>query len=110
MTVTALAAGGSPAAASMLVMQSLGGGMRAGDAEQRAVNTLALGPAGGVVAARRLGSRLGQPSVIYATQLGTRILELDRRCINCIQTFCSSLRSALTGLWDTFRDTHPGQA
>jgi N-methylhydantoinase A len=55
----------------MLVMQSVGGAMEARDAEQRAVNTLASGPAGGVVAARYLGSRLGQPNIICADVGGT---------------------------------------
>jgi N-methylhydantoinase A len=55
----------------MLVMQSVGGSMRAQDAEQRAVNTLASGPAGGVVAARYLGSRLGHGNVISADVGGT---------------------------------------
>jgi N-methylhydantoinase A len=55
----------------LLVMQSVGGSMRAEDAEQRAVNTLASGPAGGVVAARYLGSRLGHANIIGADVGGT---------------------------------------
>src|SRR5947207_9534971 len=55
----------------MLVMQSVGGAMRAADAEERAVNTLASGPAGGVVAARHLGEQLGHDSIICADMGGT---------------------------------------
>ena len=55
----------------MLVMQSVGGAMRAADAEERAVNTLASGPAGGVVAARHLGEQLGHDSIICADVGGT---------------------------------------
>jgi N-methylhydantoinase A len=58
-------------ASPMLVMQSVGGAMRAADAEERAVNTLASGPAGGVVAARHLGEQLGHDSIICADVGGT---------------------------------------
>jgi N-methylhydantoinase A len=53
------------------VMQSMGGAMRADDAESKAVNTLASGPAGGVVAARFLGRLLEQPNIICADVGGT---------------------------------------
>src|SRR5581483_6110297 len=56
---------------SLFVMQSLGGAMRADDAEQRAVNTLVSGPAGGVIAARYLGSKLGHRNIICADVGGT---------------------------------------
>jgi N-methylhydantoinase A len=55
----------------MLVMQSVGGAMRAADADERAVNTLASGPAGGVVAARHLGAQLGHANIICADVGGT---------------------------------------
>jgi N-methylhydantoinase A len=58
-------------ASPMLVMQSVGGAMRAADADERAVNTLASGPAGGVVAARHLGAQLGQGNIICADVGGT---------------------------------------
>jgi N-methylhydantoinase A len=53
------------------IMQSMGGAMRADDAESKAVNTLASGPAGGVVAARFLGRMLEQPNIICADVGGT---------------------------------------
>ncbi|HZQ03085.1 MAG TPA: hydantoinase/oxoprolinase family protein [Gaiellaceae bacterium] len=56
---------------SLFVMQSLGGAMRADDAEQRAVNTLVSGPAGGVIASRYLGSKLGHRNIICADVGGT---------------------------------------
>lgn len=56
---------------SLFVMQSLGGAMRASDAERRAANTLVSGPAGGVVAARFLGDKLEQPNIICADVGGT---------------------------------------
>lgn len=57
--------------APLYVMQSVGGVMQTGDAEQRAVNTLESGPAGGVVAARFLGGTLGHKNVICADVGGT---------------------------------------
>ncbi len=56
---------------SLYVMQSMGGAMRADAAEARAVNTLVSGPAGGVIAARFLGSRLGHSNIICADVGGT---------------------------------------
>jgi N-methylhydantoinase A len=55
----------------MFVMQSMGGAMRTADAERRAANTLVSGPAGGVVAAGFLGSRLRHPNIICADVGGT---------------------------------------
>jgi N-methylhydantoinase A len=55
----------------LYVMQSMGGAMRAADAERRSVNTLASGPAGGVVAACFLGNLLGQKNIIAADVGGT---------------------------------------
>jgi N-methylhydantoinase A len=52
-------------------MQSLGGAMWVADADRRAANTLVSGPAGGVVAARFLGEKLGQPNIICADVGGT---------------------------------------
>ncbi len=58
---------GSP----LLVMQSMGGAMRAADSERRSVNTLASGPAGGIVAAKFLGNLLGHRNIIGADVGGT---------------------------------------
>jgi N-methylhydantoinase A len=55
----------------LFVMQSMGGAMRAADADLRSVNTLASGPAGGVVASKFLGSMLGHPNIICADVGGT---------------------------------------
>ncbi|MBX3597550.1 MAG: hydantoinase/oxoprolinase family protein [Rhizobiaceae bacterium] len=55
----------------LYVMQSMGGSMRAADAERRSVNTLASGPAGGVVATSFLGNLLGQKNIIAADVGGT---------------------------------------
>jgi N-methylhydantoinase A len=55
----------------LYVMQSMGGSMRVGDAERRSVNTLASGPAGGVVATSFLGNLLGQKNIIAADVGGT---------------------------------------
>jgi N-methylhydantoinase A len=56
---------------SLYVMQSMGGSMRAAAAESRAVNTLVSGPAGGVIAARFLGSMLAHRNIICADVGGT---------------------------------------
>lgn len=56
---------------SLYVMQSMGGAMRADAANERAVNTLVSGPAGGVIAARVLGARTGHPNIICADVGGT---------------------------------------
>ena len=58
---------GSP----LYVMQSMGGAMRALESERRSVNTLASGPAGGVVASRFLGRLLEQKNIICADVGGT---------------------------------------
>jgi N-methylhydantoinase A len=55
----------------LYVMQSMGGAMRAADAERHSVNTLASGPAGGVVASKFLGNLLGHRNVICADVGGT---------------------------------------
>ena len=55
----------------LFVMQSMGGAMRAADAERRSVNTLTSGPAGGVVASRFLGKLLGHRNIICADVGGT---------------------------------------
>ena len=55
----------------LFVMQSMGGSMRAADADLRSVNTLASGPAGGVVASKFLGEMLGHPNIICADVGGT---------------------------------------
>lgn len=55
----------------LYVMQSMGGSMRAAESERRSVNTLASGPAGGVVAASFLGDLLGQKNIICADVGGT---------------------------------------
>ncbi len=57
--------------APLFVMQSMGGSMRAADSERRSVNTLASGPAGGVVASKFLGQMLGHPNIICADVGGT---------------------------------------
>lgn len=57
--------------APLYVMQSLGGVMRTSDVEQRTVNTLESGPAGGVIAARFLGDALGHKNIICADVGGT---------------------------------------
>ena len=53
------------------VMQSMGGSMLASDADRRSVNTLASGPAGGVVASKFLGKMLGHQNIICADVGGT---------------------------------------
>jgi N-methylhydantoinase A len=58
---------GSP----LYVMQSMGGAMRTVESERRSVNTLASGPAGGVVASRFLGNLLEQKNIICADVGGT---------------------------------------
>lgn len=55
----------------LLVMQSMGGAMRASDSELRSVNTLSSGPAGGIVAAKFLGNLLGHRNIIGADVGGT---------------------------------------
>ena len=55
----------------LYVMQSMGGSMHAKDADKRSVNTLASGPAGGVVAAKFLGQLLGHKNIICADVGGT---------------------------------------
>ena len=55
----------------LYVMQSMGGAMRTVESERRSVNTLASGPAGGVVASRFLGNLLQQNNIICADVGGT---------------------------------------
>jgi N-methylhydantoinase A len=55
----------------LYVMQSMGGAMRAVESERRSVNTLASGPAGGVVASRFLGNLLEHSNIICADVGGT---------------------------------------
>ena len=55
----------------LLVMQSMGGAMRASDSELRSVNTLSSGPAGGIVAAKFLGNLLEHRNIIGADVGGT---------------------------------------
>ena len=57
--------------APLFVMQSMGGVMQAADVDRRSVNTLASGPAGGVVASRFLGSLLNHRNIICADVGGT---------------------------------------
>ncbi|MFN8525040.1 MAG: hydantoinase/oxoprolinase family protein [Chloroflexota bacterium] len=55
----------------LLVMQSNGGVMRATTARQRPVHIVESGPAGGVVAALRLATQIGEPNVITVDMGGT---------------------------------------
>lgn len=55
----------------LYVMQSMGGAMRTAESDRRSVNTLASGPAGGVVASRFLGNLLRQKNIICADVGGT---------------------------------------
>ena len=55
----------------LLVMQSIGGLAPASGLTQAAVTTLQSGPAGGVIAAQKLGELIGEPNVITADMGGT---------------------------------------
>lgn len=55
----------------LLVMQSIGGLAPASGLLQAAVTTLQSGPAGGVIAAQKLGQLIGEPNVITADMGGT---------------------------------------
>lgn len=55
----------------MLVMQTSGGVLRADEVVNRAVYTLNSGPAGGVIAARYLGSQLGHKNIVCTDVGGT---------------------------------------
>ena len=55
----------------LLVMQSIGGLTPASGLLQAAVTTLQSGPAGGIVAAQKLGQLIGEPNVITADMGGT---------------------------------------
>jgi N-methylhydantoinase A len=55
----------------LLVMQTSGGVLRADEAVSRPVYTLNSGPAGGVIAARYLGSHLGHPNIVCTDVGGT---------------------------------------
>jgi N-methylhydantoinase A len=55
----------------LLVMQSIGGLAPASGLLQAAVTTLQSGPAGGIIAAQKLGQLTGEPNVITADMGGT---------------------------------------
>ncbi len=55
----------------LLVMQSIGGLAPASGLLQAAVTTLQSGPAGGIIAAQKLGQIVGEPNVITADMGGT---------------------------------------
>ena len=55
----------------LLVMQSIGGLSPASGLLQAAVTTLQSGPAGGIIAAQKLGQLIGEPNVITADMGGT---------------------------------------
>jgi N-methylhydantoinase A len=55
----------------LLVMQSIGGLAPASGLLQAAVTTLQSGPAGGIIAAQKLGQLVGEPNVITADMGGT---------------------------------------
>jgi N-methylhydantoinase A len=55
----------------LLVMQSIGGLAPASGLLQAAVTTLQSGPAGGIIAAQKLGQLIGEPNVITADMGGT---------------------------------------
>lgn len=58
-------------AGELLVMQSIGGLAPASGLLQAAVTTLQSGPAGGIIAAQKLGQLIGEPNVITADMGGT---------------------------------------
>jgi N-methylhydantoinase A len=58
-------------AGEILVMQSIGGLAPASGLLQAAVTTLQSGPAGGIIAAQKLGQLIGEPNVITADMGGT---------------------------------------
>ncbi len=55
----------------LLIMQAAGGVVRAADAAQRPLFTIASGPVGGVTGSAVLGQRLGHPNVIASDMGGT---------------------------------------
>ena len=55
----------------LLIMQAAGGVVRASDAAERPLFTIASGPVGGVTGAAVLGARLGHPNVIACDMGGT---------------------------------------
>ena len=58
-------------AGNLLIMQSVGGLSPAAQIQRVPVTTLLSGPVGGVIAAQRLGERLGDPNVITTDMGGT---------------------------------------
>jgi len=57
----------------LLVMQSIGGLAPASGLMQAAVTTLQSGPAGGIIAAQKLGELIGEPNIITADMGGTTL-------------------------------------
>jgi N-methylhydantoinase A len=57
----------------LLVMQSIGGLAPASGLMQAAVTTLQSGPAGGIIAAQKLGQLIGEPNIITADMGGTTL-------------------------------------